>query len=119
MKTSFATFAPPCLSPLFWPNFWDHRVLTNRNYIICREKDAEINREREELEQVKRNLERQLREVEEEMDIQRQELSLGYEEAMRKREHEFRVQSDEMRGTVLSHELKASTPTKHFEKSLF
>ena len=75
-------------------------------YVLCREKDAEINREREGLEQVKRNLERQVREVEEEMDIQRQELSLGYEEAMRKREHEFRVQSDEMRGIVLSHELK-------------
>ena len=55
---------------------------------------------------MKRNLERQLREVEEEMDVQRQELSLGYEEAMRKREHEFRVQADEMRGAVLSHELK-------------
>ena len=40
------------------------------------------------------------------MDVQRQELSLGYEEAMRKREHEFRVQADEMRGAVLSHELK-------------
>ena len=60
---------------------------------------------------MKRNLERQLREVEDEMDVQRQELSLGYEEAMRKREHEFRVQADEMRGSVLSHDLQGTAET--------
>ena len=80
--------------------------MRSRNCYVCREKDAEIQREREDLEQIKRNLERQLREVEDEIDVQRQELSLGYDEAMRKREHEFRVQADEMRGAVLSHELK-------------
>jgi hypothetical protein len=31
---------------------------------------------------------------------------LGFEEAMRKREHEFRIQADEMSAKVLEHELK-------------
>ena len=30
----------------------------------------------------------------------------GYEEAMKKREHEFRVQADEMSTTMLAHEIK-------------
>ena len=33
---------------------------------------------------------------------------LGFEEAMRKREHEFRVKSDEMCATVLAHEMKVN-----------
>ena len=30
----------------------------------------------------------------------------GFDEALRKREHEFRVHADEMNSTVLAHELK-------------
>ena len=30
----------------------------------------------------------------------------GFDEALRKREHEFRVHADEMSSTVLAHELK-------------
>ncbi len=40
------------------------------------------------------------------MDIQRNELTIGFEEAMRKREHEYRIQADEMSTKVLAHELK-------------
>ncbi len=71
-----------------------------------REKDAEVQKEREELESFKRNLERQLRESEEELDIQRREITCGFESALKKREHEFRVQADQMSSTVLAHELK-------------
>ncbi len=73
-----------------------------------------MNKEREDLEAVKRNLERQIREVEDEMDIQRNELTIGFEEAMRKREHEYRIQADEMSTKVLAHELKVIIDTLTF-----
>ena len=41
------------------------------------QKDAEVNKERENLESVKRKVEHQLKEMENELDIQRQELTTG------------------------------------------
>ncbi|KAK2180134.1 hypothetical protein NP493_458g04063 [Ridgeia piscesae] len=78
-------------------------------------KDEEVAQERGELETFKRGLERQLREAENEMDTQRRELTAGFEEALRKREHEFRVRMDEMSSTVLAHELKEKLMGKEVE----
>ncbi|KAI0229606.1 Coiled-coil domain-containing protein 57 [Lamellibrachia satsuma] len=78
-------------------------------------KDAEIESERQELETFKRSLERKLREAESETDTQRRELTAGFEEALRKREHEFRVRMDEMNTTVLAHELKVKLLGKDVE----
>ncbi|KAL3877357.1 hypothetical protein ACJMK2_035079 [Sinanodonta woodiana] len=70
-------------------------------------KDGEIQQERKEFEAFKRNLQRQMTELAEEMDAQKRELTSGFEEAMKKREHEFRVKADEMSTKVLEYELKA------------
>lgn len=69
-------------------------------------KDEEIHQERKEIDSFKRNLQRQVRELEEELEIQRKELEVGFQEAMRRREHEYRIKADEMSATVLAHELK-------------
>ena len=42
---------------------------------------------------------------------QYQELTASFDDMMRKREHEFRLQSDEMKGTVLAHEIKVKLET--------
>ena len=44
--------------------------------------------------------------MKEELDIQRQELSTGFDEALRRREKEYRAQLDDMNATVLAHEMK-------------
>ena len=58
------------------------------------------------MEGIKRSLQRQLRETEDELDIQRRELTAGFDEAMRRREHEMRTQLNEMSSQVLAHEMK-------------
>ncbi|XP_022084931.1 coiled-coil domain-containing protein 57-like [Acanthaster planci] len=78
-------------------------------------KDAELEAERGNLSNLKRNLQRQLREVKEELDIQRQELSAGFDEAMRRRENEYRAQLDDMNATVLAHEMKVKLLSKELE----
>lgn len=78
-------------------------------------KDGEIQEERKEFESFKRKLQRQLTQLEEEMDAQKRELTAGFEEAMRKREHEFRIQADEMSAKVLEYELKAKLLSKELD----
>ncbi|XP_013420877.1 coiled-coil domain-containing protein 57 [Lingula anatina] len=79
------------------------------------EKEAEIKAEREQLENIKRNLEHQLREVEGELDVQKREITAGFDEAMKRREHEFRTQMDEKSGQILAYELKIKLLTKEVE----
>ncbi|XP_038065963.1 coiled-coil domain-containing protein 57-like isoform X2 [Patiria miniata] len=78
-------------------------------------KDAEMETERGNLGNIKRNLQRQLREVEEELDVQRQELTVGFDEALRRRENEYRAQLDDMNATVLAHEMKVKLLSKELE----
>ncbi|XP_066292208.1 coiled-coil domain-containing protein 57-like [Branchiostoma lanceolatum] len=78
-------------------------------------KEAEVKREREEFEKFKRDLERSLQEVEADLDAQKRELTTGFDEALRRREHEFRKQADEMSNTVLAHELKVKLLSKELE----
>ncbi|XP_063445953.1 coiled-coil domain-containing protein 57-like [Mytilus trossulus] len=78
-------------------------------------KDAELQDERKEFEQFKRNLQRKMTEVEEELDTQRRELETSYEDVLKKREHEFRVNSNEMNSKVLEYELKAKLLAKELE----
>ena len=51
-----------------------------------------------------------MRETEDELDIQRRELTAGFDEAMRRREHEMRTQINEMSSVVLAHEMKVGVP---------
>ncbi|XP_021344290.1 coiled-coil domain-containing protein 57-like, partial [Mizuhopecten yessoensis] len=69
-------------------------------------KDSELQQERKEFENFKRTLQRKLTEVEEELDTQRRELSAEFDDALKRREHEFRLQTDEMGTKVLEYELK-------------
>ncbi|CAC5378969.1 unnamed protein product [Mytilus coruscus] len=78
-------------------------------------KDAELQDERKEFEQFKRNLQRKMTEVEEELDTQRRELETSYEDVLKKREHEFRINMNEMNSKVLEYELKAKLLAKELE----
>ncbi|XP_060080442.1 coiled-coil domain-containing protein 57-like [Ylistrum balloti] len=78
-------------------------------------KDSELQQERKEFENFKRNLQRKLTEVEEELDTQRRELSAEFEDSLKRREHEFRLQTDEMSTKVLEYELKAKLLGKEME----
>ncbi|XP_052689655.1 coiled-coil domain-containing protein 57-like [Crassostrea angulata] len=78
-------------------------------------KDSEINQERKEFEMFKRNLQRQLKQVEDDLDTQKRELTINFEDALKKREHEFRLQKDEMSAKVLEYELKAKLLAKELE----
>ncbi|XP_077980528.1 coiled-coil domain-containing protein 57-like [Glandiceps talaboti] len=78
-------------------------------------KEAEVKAERDELEMFKRNLRRELQDVEEELETQRHELNAGFDEAIRRREHEYRVQVDDLSAKVLSYEMKAKLLAKELE----
>ncbi|XP_069810073.1 coiled-coil domain-containing protein 57 [Dendropsophus ebraccatus] len=78
-------------------------------------KNGDIDRLREEYENVKHQLERKIEEVQEDLNLQRKELSLEFSCEMKKREHEFRLRLDEMSTEVLSHELKVKLLTKELE----
>ncbi|XP_075702171.1 coiled-coil domain-containing protein 57 isoform X2 [Rhinoderma darwinii] len=78
-------------------------------------KNGDLDRAREEYENVKRLLERKIEEVQGDLSLQRQELSLEFDCEMKKREHEFRLRLDEMSTVVLSHELKVKLLTKELE----
>ncbi|KAE8575950.1 hypothetical protein XENTR_v10003995 [Xenopus tropicalis] len=75
-------------------------------------KNAEIDHCREGYEKVKCQLERKIVDVQSDLDLQKQELMLEFNTEMKKREHEFRLQLDEMSTVVLSHELKVKLLTK-------
>ncbi|XP_064640433.1 coiled-coil domain-containing protein 57-like isoform X2 [Lineus longissimus] len=78
-------------------------------------KDAEVQKERDGLETIKRNLQRQIKEIEDELDTQRHELTSGFDEAISRREHEYRKQVDEMSSQVLAYELKVKLLQKELE----
>ena len=46
------------------------------------------------------------RAAEEDVEAQRQELMSGFDDAQRKREHEFRKKADDLSNSLLTHELK-------------
>ena len=73
-----------------------------------RSKDNEINIERAEIEKYKRSLQRQLQDLQFDLDNQRNELKTEFDEVMRKREHEWRMESDETHSVILAKELEVS-----------
>ncbi|KAL9957035.1 hypothetical protein ACROYT_G038619 [Oculina patagonica] len=78
-------------------------------------KENEVNKEREEFESFKRELQVQLRAAEEDVEAQRQELMAGFDDAQRKREHEFRKKADDLSNSLLASELKVKMLTKELE----
>lgn len=69
-------------------------------------KDEETEKEREDVEAFRVNLQRQVRQLEDELDVQRRELSSGFDEAMKRREKEYRTKIEELSASALSYEMK-------------
>nr|XP_024090317.1 coiled-coil domain-containing protein 57 isoform X1 [Pongo abelii]XP_054393398.1 coiled-coil domain-containing protein 57 isoform X1 [Pongo abelii] len=90
----------------------EHRLELER---VHSDKNGEIDHHREQYENLKWTLERKLEELDGELALQRQELLLEFESKMRKREHEFRLQADNMSNTALSRELKVKLLHKELE----
>ncbi|EPQ18584.1 Coiled-coil domain-containing protein 57 [Myotis brandtii] len=82
------------------------------------DKNAEIDRQREQYEKLKWQLERKLQELDGELALQRQELLLEFESEVQKREHGFRLHADSMSSTVLTHELKSPHRDQPEEREL-
>uniref|UniRef100_A0A3P9A834 Coiled-coil domain containing 57 n=1 Tax=Esox lucius TaxID=8010 RepID=A0A3P9A834_ESOLU len=76
---------------------------------------GDIEKQREEYEQMKRNLQRRVQEVEGELALQKQEMMTDFDNELRRREHEFNLRMDEMRAVVLSHELRVKLVSKETE----
>ncbi|XP_062937149.1 coiled-coil domain-containing protein 57 [Cynocephalus volans] len=90
----------------------EHRLELER---LHSDRNGEIDHHREQYEDLKWRLERKLQELDGELALQRQELLLEFESEMQKREHEFRLQADDMSNVVLSHELKVKLLNKELE----
>uniref|UniRef100_A0A2K5ETR1 Coiled-coil domain containing 57 n=1 Tax=Aotus nancymaae TaxID=37293 RepID=A0A2K5ETR1_AOTNA len=90
----------------------EHRLELER---VHSDKNGEIDHHREQYENLKWRLERKLEELDSELALQRQELLLEFESKMQKREHEFRLQADNMSNTALSQELRVKLLHKELE----
>ncbi|XP_045839954.1 coiled-coil domain-containing protein 57 isoform X2 [Meles meles] len=73
---------------------------------VHRDKNSEMDQQREQYESLNRQLERKLAELGGQLALQRQELLLEFKSEMQKRERGFRLQADSMSNVVLTHELK-------------
>ncbi len=72
-------------------------------------KDKEINQERVEIETFKRGLKLQLHDLQMELEKQRNELKTEFDEVMRKREHEWRLQTDDFNTIILAKDLEVNS----------
>ncbi|XP_014676458.1 PREDICTED: coiled-coil domain-containing protein 57-like [Priapulus caudatus] len=68
------------------------------------ERDAEEQKERKQMEVVRRDLHRQVAALQVELQTQRRELAANYADAARKREHEVSLELDELSATLLSYQ---------------
>ncbi|XP_060027696.1 coiled-coil domain-containing protein 57 isoform X8 [Erinaceus europaeus] len=87
----------------------EHRMQLER---LHSDKNSELDQQREQYAHLKWKLERKLGELSNELALQRQELLLGFEAEMQRREHEFRLQADDMSHAVLTHELRVKVLSK-------
>ncbi len=70
------------------------------------QKDAEINIERQEIEKYKRTLKREIQDLQIDLETQRNELKTEFDNVMRKREHEWRLQMEEVNNQDLAKDLQ-------------
>ncbi|CAF0791557.1 unnamed protein product [Brachionus calyciflorus] len=69
-------------------------------------KDNEISQERAEIEKLKRDLQMQIKDLEFDLDRQRDEMKNEFDQLMKKREHEYRIQIDEFNTVILAKDLE-------------
>ena len=72
----------------------------------CSSKDAELNRERLNVEKTKRDLDLKVVHLESELEAQRSELTSAFEEQVRVRERDTQQRVDEAEAARLAHEMK-------------
>ncbi|XP_074080923.1 coiled-coil domain-containing protein 57 isoform X4 [Macrotis lagotis] len=96
---------------------YQHRLQEHRLELeqIQSNKNCEIDHHREQYEKLKWELERKLKELDGELALQKQELLAEFESELKKREHEYRLQADDMSNVVLTHELKVKLLAKELE----
>ncbi|XP_043353522.1 coiled-coil domain-containing protein 57 isoform X2 [Dermochelys coriacea] len=90
----------------------DHQLEMER---LHSSKVSDIDHHSKEYKKLKQELERKLQEVEGELALQKQELLMEFDAEIKKREHAFQRQADEMSNLVLSHELKVKLLTRELE----
>ncbi|XP_072501492.1 coiled-coil domain-containing protein 57 isoform X2 [Notamacropus eugenii] len=100
------------LQQLYQHRLQEHRLELEQ---IHSNKNCEIDHHRERYEKLKWQLERKLQELDGELALQKQELLAEFESELKKREHEFRLQADDMSNVVLTHELKVKLLAKELE----
>ncbi|XP_043818500.1 coiled-coil domain-containing protein 57 isoform X2 [Dromiciops gliroides] len=100
------------LQQLYQHRLQEHRLELEQ---INSNKNCEIDHHREQYEKLKWQLERKLRELDGELALQKQELLAEFESELKKREHEFRLQADDMSNVVLTHELQVKLLAKELE----
>ncbi|XP_056673272.1 coiled-coil domain-containing protein 57 isoform X10 [Monodelphis domestica] len=100
------------LQQLYQHRLQEHRLELEQ---IHSNKNCEIDHHREQYEKLKWQLERKLQELDGELALQKQELLAEFESELKKREHEFRLQADDMSNIVLTHELKVKLLAKELE----
>ncbi|XP_051851257.1 coiled-coil domain-containing protein 57 isoform X2 [Antechinus flavipes] len=100
------------LQQLYQHRLQEHRLELEQ---IHSNKNCEIDHHREQYEKLKWQLERKLQELNGELALQKQELLVEFESELKKREHEFRLQADDMSNVVLTHELKVKLLAKELE----
>ncbi|XP_075418527.1 coiled-coil domain-containing protein 57 [Tenrec ecaudatus] len=79
------------------------------------DKDAEINRHREQCEQLRGKLERELEGLDGELALQKQALVVEFEAELQKREHASSLQANAMSHAILTQELKVKLLRKELE----
>ncbi|XP_068920084.1 coiled-coil domain-containing protein 57 isoform X4 [Petaurus breviceps papuanus] len=100
------------LQQLYQHRLQEHRLELEQ---IHSNKNCEIDHHREQYEKLKWQLERKLQELDGELALQKQELLAEFESELKKREHEFRLQADDMSNIILTHELKVKLLAKELE----
>ncbi len=79
--------------------FWTQRFFESN-------KDSEINKERQDIENTKRNLQLKVNDLQFDLETQRIELKTEFDECMRKREHEWRKRYDDQATELLAKDLQ-------------
>ncbi|KAL2077919.1 hypothetical protein ACEWY4_025604 [Coilia grayii] len=82
---------------------------------LCREKNEEIQKLKEENESLKSSIRLRIEEAEGTLVLQKQEMMAKFDAEMKKQEHEFNLRIKDMSSEVLSHKLKVELMKKELE----
>lgn len=78
-------------------------------------KEFKLDQERKEYEDMKRKLDAKLLQAEESFELQKRELAVGFDDALKKKEHEFRLKIDEINNAFKAEQIKVKISAKELE----